>query len=69
MLSPSSLSTHDRLIISLGHILAVLRANKPETAAHIVLVPAVKTTNNKQRDPLAAAEPPPPAQLDGPADC
>lgn len=75
LLSPTCLSTLDRLI-SLGHILAAQCANRPERererqCSHIVLIPAPKTINNNDRDPLAAAEikTPLPAQLDGAADC
>lgn len=71
LLSPTSLSTHDRLI-SLDHILATQWANKPgRQCSRIVLVPAPKTVNNNHRDPLAAVEIKTPllAQLDGPTDC
>lgn len=75
-LSPSCLSTNDRLIL-LGHIPATQCVNRPEREreievdSRIFIVPMLKPIINKQCDPLAAAEILTRllAQLERPTDC
>lgn len=72
MLPPACLSTHDGLI-SLGHILAAQRANKPERETVQPHCSRTCAENHQQQPPWfpgsSRNQNPAPAQLDGAADC